>query len=121
MRRVSADKKLWLEEMIAKELKIGGMDLEEPNKSAVVMFVSYIAGGILPVLPFVFLPVPMAMAVASAVTILALFAVGFVKGRALSNDGLKSGMEMLLISSSAAVIGYLVGKAAGSLFGLDIR
>lgn len=121
VRRVTSDKKLWLEEMIAKELKIGGMDLEEPNKNAVVMFLSYIAGGVVPVLPFAFLPVPSAMIVASVVTIIALFAVGFAKGRALEHDGIKSGVEMVLISASAALIGYGIGKGAGMLFGLDIR
>lgn len=121
VRRVTSDKKLWLEEMMAKELKINSTDLEAPKKNAVVMFLSYLAGGVVPIVPFVFLDVPRAMVVGTVLTLAALFAVGFTKGRVLAHDGWKSGTELVVISAAAALIGYGIGKGAGMLFGLDIR
>ncbi|HTM68870.1 MAG TPA: VIT1/CCC1 transporter family protein [Candidatus Binatia bacterium] len=121
VRRITSDKKLWLEEMMAKELKINSTDLEQPNKSAVVMFLSYLAGGIVPILPFALLRVPDAMIVSTVLTLIALFAVGFFKGRMLAHDGWKSGVELVAISAAAALIGYGIGKGAGSLFGFAIH
>jgi len=121
IRRITGDKKLWLEEMMAKELKINSADLEQPNKSAVVMFLSYLAGGVVPIIPFALLDVPRAMITGTVLTLVALFAVGFAKGRVLSHDGWKSGTELVVISAAAALIGYGIGKGAGMLFGLDIR
>lgn len=121
VRRVTADKKLWLEEMMSKELKINAADLEEPGKNAFVMFFSYLAGGVIPIVPFALLAVPSAMAVSAALTIFTLFVIGFIKGRVLSHDGWKSGLELMLVSSAAAGIGYLIGKAAAAVFGIAIR
>ena len=119
IRRVTSDKKLWLEEMMAKELKINSADLEEPSKNAVVMFLSYFAGGVVPIAPFAIFSVPVAMVAATGLTLVSLFLVGFVKGRALDHDGLKSGTEMVAVSASAALIGYLIGRAAGYFFGIN--
>lgn len=121
VRRVTSDKKLWLEEMMSKELKINSMDLEEPKKNAVVMFFSYLAGGVVPVIPFAMLPVPTAMVVATCLTLVTLFCVGFAKGRVLQHDGVKSGVEMVVVSASAALIGFLIGKGAGVFFGIAIN
>jgi len=121
VRRITSDKKLWLEEMMAKELKINSADLEEPKKNAVVMFFSYLAGGVVPIVPFALLDVPTAMIAATVITLATLFAVGFAKGRMLAHDGIKSGLELMAISAAAAVIGYGIGRVAGALFGLDIR
>lgn len=121
VRRVTSDKKLWLEEMMSKELKINAADLEEPKKNAVVMFLSYMAGGIIPVAPFALLTVPQAMVVTVVLTLGTLFIVGFVKGRVLANDGWKSGLELTIVSASAAAVGYAIGKGAALLFGITVR
>jgi VIT1/CCC1 family predicted Fe2+/Mn2+ transporter len=118
VRRITADKKLWLEEMMAKELRIGDGELEEPGSGALVMGLSYVAGGAVPVLPYLFLPVGTGLWVSIIATIGVLYCVGDAKGRATGIDRWKSGWEMVLVASGAAVIGYAVGKALGALFGL---
>ncbi|MBI4457501.1 VIT1/CCC1 transporter family protein [Candidatus Uhrbacteria bacterium] len=120
IKRVTGDKKLWLEEMIAKELRIGAGELETPPKNAAVMLVSYLIAGLIPVAPYMLLPVATASLVAFGVTAAALFGLGFWKGRLTKNNGVRSGIEMLLVSSAAALIGYGVGRIAGSFFGLDL-
>lgn len=118
VRRVTSDKKLWLEEMMAKELKIGAGELETPSVGALVMGVSYVVGGFVPVLPFLLLPVGPAQGWSVAASLLALFALGWWKGTAAGIDRLKSAAEMLLVASAAAGLGYGIGKIAGLAFGL---
>ncbi|HJV32452.1 MAG TPA: VIT1/CCC1 transporter family protein [Patescibacteria group bacterium] len=120
LKRITADKELWLEEMIAKELRIGAGDLEEPKSRALVMGLAYVAGGAVPLLPYLLLSVRPALAVSVAATIATLFVVGFAKGRVAGIDRWKSAWEMVLVASSAAVIAYLIGKAVGHFFGLTV-
>jgi predicted membrane protein (TIGR00267 family) len=121
VRRITADKKLWLEEMIAKELKIGANDLAVPNQSAFVMFFSYVAGGIVPVAPYFFLAPRAASLVAATATVFGLFGLGWWKAKVTGNDPLRSSVEMTVISASAALIGFVVGKAVGAAFGIEIH
>jgi predicted membrane protein (TIGR00267 family) len=118
VRRITQDKELWLEEMMAKELRIGLNDMDEPKSRALVMGVAYLIGGALPVVPYLLLPVHPAIVVSVIVTILALYGIGYIKGRALGGNRWKSGGEMVLIASAAALIAYLIGKAVGMFFGL---
>ena len=119
IRRITADKELWLEEMTLRELRIGGSELDEPGKSSWVMFVSYVGGGMIPLMPYVFLSPSRGSAVSAVITTLALFALGYWKGKVTKNNGLKSGFEMTLICASAAIAGYVIGKFAGAAFGIS--
>ena len=121
VRRITANKDLWLEEMMAKELQIGKTDMEEPHKNAAVMFVSYVLGGAVPIVPYLFLSVPQATVTAISITIGSLFAVGVMKAKMTSTNAVRSGLEMVFISVAAAVIGYGIGKGLGGYFGIDVR
>ncbi len=118
VKRITADKKLWLEEMMAKELRIGASDLDEPRDSATIMGVAYIVGGGIPVLPFFFLPIGPATIAAVGASILSLIAIGWWKAGVTGLPKVKSAVEMLGIAAAAAIIGYLIGKLVGSAFGL---
>jgi predicted membrane protein (TIGR00267 family) len=120
VRRITADKDLWLEEMVAKELRIGALERETPKWSALVMFLSYLVGGVIPIAPYLGMPIGAASAAAVALTVAALFAVGFVKAKITSTEPLRSGIEMVLVSSAAAVLGYAVGKGIGAVFGISL-
>jgi predicted membrane protein (TIGR00267 family) len=120
VRRITADKELWLEEMVSKELRIGEGDLEEPKSRAVVMGFAYVAGGAVPLAPYLFLPVGVALVVSVAATVATLFVIGFVKGRFAGIDRWKSAFEMVLVASAAAAVAYLIGSAVGHFFGLTV-
>jgi predicted membrane protein (TIGR00267 family) len=119
VKRITADKKLWLEEMIAKELRIGTGELEEPKSRALIMGASYVAGGAVPVIPFLLLPVGTALWVAVVAAVTALFSIGFAKAGVTGRGRWQSGGEMVAVASLAAVIGYVIGKLLGSAFGLN--
>jgi predicted membrane protein (TIGR00267 family) len=84
------------------------------------MGVAYIVGGAVPVIPFLLMPVDTALWVAIAATVVSLFAVGYVKAGATGLDRWKSGLEMVVVASIAALIGYAIGKFVGGFFGLTV-
>lgn len=118
VRRITQNKELWLEEMVAKELRIGTGELDEPKSRALVMGFAYIAGGAIPVLPYLLWPISSAIFVSVAATIVALYAIGHAKGQAAGLSRWKSGGEMVLVASGAAILGYAIGKLLGGAFGL---
>jgi predicted membrane protein (TIGR00267 family) len=118
VRRITSDKKLWLEEMMAKELRIGAEQLDETSSAAAIMWIAYTVGGAVPVVPFLFLPVGTASLVAFISSLCALFGIGAWKAKVTGTDVLKGGLEMLLISASAGFMGYVFGTLVGRLTGI---
>lgn len=77
--------------------------------SATVMFSSYILGGLIPVLPLIFLPHMEGIIGSIIAAFSGLFVLGFIKGRIVKVDKIKSAMQMLFIGGIAALIGIAVG------------
>ncbi len=117
VRRVTSDKKLWLEEMAHKELGI----IEEPKRGyvmdAVFMGVSYIVGGFIPLTAYFFLrDISLGIMVSIGCSLVALFVLGYVKGKLVHINKIRSGLEMMFISLTAAGLGFLVGRIVSSTF-----
>jgi predicted membrane protein (TIGR00267 family) len=88
-----------------------------PIQGAVVMGVAFGLGALVPVLPYVVLPIDVALYVSVIATAAVLFAIGLVKTRWTHGHPLWSGIEILLIGAAAGVIGYLLGTALPALVG----
>ena len=112
-KRLLSDKQLLLEDMAHKELGICPGTLEEPVSNAVVMGVAYILGGLVPVVPYLMLPVASGMAVSIGGTLLALFLFGGLKGRVVKQVWWHSGLEMLTIAGVAVLVGFVIGHVVG--------
>lgn len=110
-RRLLSDPKLLLEDMAHKELGIFPGAQEAPLSNAAVMGTAYVAGGLVPVLPYLLLSVHAAMPVSIAGTLTALFCFGGLKGRLVKQSWWRSGLEMLGIAGVAALAGFLIGRA----------
>lgn len=121
VKRITSDKKLWLEEMMAKELRIGAGELDDAGGGAFYMWASYSIGGLIPVLPFVFLDVVSAIAAAFVLSLVGLFGLGYWKAKVAGTNPLRSGMEMLMVSVAAGTLGFVVGSVIGPLFGVDTQ
>jgi VIT1/CCC1 family predicted Fe2+/Mn2+ transporter len=117
--RLFSNKALLLEDMAHKELGIIPDRLEEPVGNGLVMGAVYALGGLVPLAPYIFMPIKSALPVSVAGTLLALFALGMGKGRLVGKTGWRSGLEMLLIAGVAALAGWLVGQTA--LFVFDVN
>ena len=116
--RVSQNKELWLEEMAHHELKVFPGEKEEPTLNALIMGISYVAGGLIPLSAFLFLPLTTAIWVSILMSIVGIFVLGAAVTKLTHRNWVKSGLEMVVIASGAALLGYLVSTGVGALFPL---
>jgi vacuolar iron transporter family protein len=117
--RFMADEDLLLEEMMHRELGIHPSREEHPVKNAGVMWLAYMIGGSVPLVPYLLLdPTFSTIMTSVGVTAATLFLVGAWKGRMVRLPQWKSGLEMALVGMGAGAIGYAVGFTIGHLLGL---
>lgn len=105
------NKKLFLQEMAYRELCIIPESREEPGKNGLVMLISYLIGGSIPLLPYLPLAIAPAFPISIIITLLALFALGVFTTRYSKRRWWAAGFEMLLLAGLAAIVGYAVGQA----------
>jgi vacuolar iron transporter family protein len=92
------------------------LGLEEPDPkraltSAVTIGGSYIAGGLIPLLPYIIIPHPnIALLVSVVVTLCALLIFGAVKGRFTGVNPIRSGLQTALIGGVAAGAAFLIAR-----------
>lgn len=119
VRRVTSDKKLWLEEMAHKELGIIPEEAHSYVRDALFMGISYILGGFIPLCAYFFLrDISLGITVSIVCSLIALFILGYVKGKLVHINKIRSGLEMMLVSLSAAGLGFVVGRIVSSIFGV---
>ena len=109
-RRLLSNPRLLLEDMAHKELGISQETLEEPAGNALIMGTTYVMGGLVPVLPYLLLPVAVAMPISITSTLTALFLFGGLKGRIVKQVWWRSGLEMLSVAGVAALAGFFIGR-----------
>lgn len=93
-----------------------------PLRDALVMAAAYGLGGLVPLLPFaipIFEPA-VAIVVAVALTVAALFALGVLKGAVSRQPRVRSGITLLGLALGAGLAGYLIGVLARTVFGLEV-
>lgn len=80
------------------------------------MFVAFVAGGLVPILPFILLAVTQTSLLTSSIlTFVSLFIIGVWKTTFTSKHWLLSGAEMVFVGILAAVIPYLTGDVLPSI------
>ena len=107
---IAADKDLWLRTMIEKELGLSAEITTNPVKDALVMGVAFIAGAIIPVLPYFFDDGGIAITSSVSATLVALFGLGMLKGRIVRKSTLLQGLEILAIGGVAVGVGWVLGE-----------
>jgi len=109
LRAFEANPKAWVDFMMRYEL---GLEEPEPRrafKSAGTIAASYIAGGLIPLLPYMFIPrASSALALSVAVTITALTAFGYIKGRFTGTRPFRSAAQTALIGGLAAAAAFTI-------------
>ncbi len=76
---------------------------------SVIMFIAYCFGGLIPTLPFLLLPLAIAIPCSLTAAFISLFILGYAKGKFVKISATKSALEMLIIGGLAALIGVGVG------------
>jgi VIT1/CCC1 family predicted Fe2+/Mn2+ transporter len=111
------DKELALRVMAERELGISPDLPTDPRKDALVMAVSYVIGGLIPLIPYALLADASAIPISIGVTLIALAAVGAIKARTTHRSTLPSILEVVGIGAASGAIGYALGDLLPRLFG----
>ena len=115
--KITSSRRIWLNTMMAEELRLFPSGYSNPLKNAFVVGIASLIGSLLPLIPFIFLPPIQGIYGAFFISIVVLFCTGAVKARLTIGDWKKSGFEMALIGTVAALAGYLIGILLGRIFG----
>jgi predicted membrane protein (TIGR00267 family) len=107
-----------LKTMVEKEL---GLVIEEGRgalQGAIVMGAAFGLASLVPILPYLLLPIanaPLASLVLCAVVV---FVIGVVKTRWTKRNPVRSGLEVVVLAAFAGIAGYLFGSVLPSLLGV---
>jgi VIT1/CCC1 family predicted Fe2+/Mn2+ transporter len=115
--QIVADPEHALDTLAREELGLNPDELGSPWGAAISSFLSFAAGALLPLAPFIFTAGPRALPIAIGVTGVALFAVGALLSLYTGRNALFSGARMLALGGLAGGITWVVGRLAGVTLG----
>ena len=111
---VSRDPAVALDTHAREELGIDPTDgLGNPWAAAVSSFLTFCAGALIPLIPFLFVAGVTGTVISAAFTAAALLIVGALTSRLTGRPVLTSSLRQLLVGVSAAVVTYAVGTLVG--------
>jgi VIT1/CCC1 family predicted Fe2+/Mn2+ transporter len=106
--------KQWVDFMMRFELGLEKPDPKRARVSASVIAGAYVAGGLIPLGPYMILDsMTTALIVSSAMTLAALAIFGFIKGRYTGARPLKSAIQTTLTGGLAATAAFMIARAIG--------
>jgi VIT1/CCC1 family predicted Fe2+/Mn2+ transporter len=101
----------WIDFMMRFELGLEKPDPKRAVTSALTIAGAYIAGGFVPLTPYIIARTPAAALTFSiTVTLVALLVFGFIKGRFTGMKPLRSALQTALIGSAAAGAAFLIAR-----------
>nr|XP_007160446.1 hypothetical protein PHAVU_002G322900g [Phaseolus vulgaris]ESW32440.1 hypothetical protein PHAVU_002G322900g [Phaseolus vulgaris] len=102
----------WLDFMMKFELGLEKPDPRRALHSAMTIAIAYILGGVVPLLPYVFIPrASEAVVFSVVVTLFALLVFGYAKGHFTGNKPFRSALETALIGAIASAAAFGLAKA----------
>ena len=108
--RQSPDK--WIDFMMRFELGLEKPDPKRALRSAVTIAGAYIAGGLVPLAPYLIFSTPQrALPFSVAMTLLALAVFGYIKGRFTGSPALRSAWQTALVGGLAAAAAFAIARA----------
>jgi VIT1/CCC1 family predicted Fe2+/Mn2+ transporter len=111
---IRADKKRWVDFMMRFELGLEEPDSKRATRSALTIACSYIAGGLVPLAPYFLIhSVHRALAASVVVTLAALLAFGYVKGRFTTDKPFRSAWQTVVVGGLAATAAFIIAKSIG--------
>jgi VIT1/CCC1 family predicted Fe2+/Mn2+ transporter len=117
-RGLAVNPNVFLRTKIQKELglspDVGGAAMGD----ALVVGLTYMAAAVVPLWPYVVLPLTTPALLTSIVcTLVALFGLGVAKGRIARQVWQRAGLQVTLIGSASAAIGFVIGHVVSALTG----
>jgi VIT1/CCC1 family predicted Fe2+/Mn2+ transporter len=104
----------WIDFMMRFELGLEKPDPKRALQSALTIGGAYAVGGLIPLAPYILMrDVGASLWVSVALTLLALFCFGFVKGRFTGARPWRSALQTTLIGGVAAAAAFAIARAVG--------
>lgn len=107
--KITADKDIWVGVMMSEEHQLTPTNRKDAIRSAIIVGTAAVVGSLIPLIPFLLLDVRTSIWVSLCISALTLFIVGFYKAHTTVGHPGKSGLEMAIIGTVSALVGYLVG------------
>ena len=118
--KICSDPNVWVDFMMDEEHHLAPITKEQAIRSAIVVFLSALLGSLIPLAPFPFLEVDVAIWISLAVCVLTLFVVGAYKAAVMGvGSKLYGGTELAIIGTVSALAGWGVGLAFNALYPED--
>lgn len=112
---LAKNKDKWVDFMMRFELGLDKPDANRASKSAVTIGVSYILGGIVPLLPYFFTASPLSgLKLSAIITLICLFVFGFFKSKATGQPMFTGAFKVMLVGAVAAAAAYFVARLFGA-------
>ena len=109
---ICTDKKRWVDFMMKHELGLDEPDEKRAAKSAFNIGMSYIIGGLVPLLPYFFIKDSIeALKLSVVITLVCLFVFGYFKSKMTGVHPITGGLKVMLIGALAAGAAFGIAKA----------
>src|SRR5215831_2209500 len=124
--KITSDKDVWLKTMLTEELGLNLEILGSPVKSALIMFGAFLLGGIIPIVPYFavkggIIPSSIAILIAVGMSLTSSFIVGAIKSRMAKKNWVKGGIEMAVLGTGIALVGYGIGSELNKVGILNVQ
>jgi VIT1/CCC1 family predicted Fe2+/Mn2+ transporter len=106
-----------LKTMVEKEL---GLIIDEggsPLQGALILAGAFAVAALIPLAPFFFLPVPVALVTAIAISVIVMFFLGVAKSRLTGRHPVRSGLEIVALVIAASAGGWVFGSLLPRVLG----
>lgn len=114
VRAITANRSRWVDFMMRFELDLKPPDAARAPRSALTIAASYVAGGLIPLCPYMVLhSTAAALELSVGLTLAALFVFGAVKARFTEINPLRGGMQTALIGGVAATAAFTIARLMG--------
>jgi VIT1/CCC1 family predicted Fe2+/Mn2+ transporter len=114
VKAISSDREKWVDFMMRFELGLEAPDPRRAGQSALVIALSYIVGGFVPLAPYmIFASVRHALLASIAVTLVALALFGYIKGMFTAETPVRSAWQTTLVGMLAAVAAFGIARLIG--------
>ena len=108
---ISSNKQRWVDFMMRFELGLEPPDPTRAARSAATIAASYVAGGLIPLAPYMLLShIRTALWISVGVTLLALFVFGYIKGRFTAVAPLRGGFQTVFVGGLAAAAAFFIAR-----------
>lgn len=108
---LAKDKEKWVDFMMKYELGLDKPDPKRARNSAFNIGASYIAGGLVPLVPYFFVSHPIdGLKLSALITVLCLFVFGYFKAKFTGQNKLTGAVRVAIIGSIAATAAFLIAR-----------